>query len=149
MRIFEILRLFVWVHIINVMVDCSTVFNVQVSARVEDFLTDYLTLMSRSIFGPYNTVIDKNIQLNLSNPIDTSRKILFQTRQTFKETSNIYVALENGLFYGYVAHNFQVDIANVPKRYSSIYSVNSDGSPGQYLSNLTYDHRTRPWYLQI
>ena len=122
----------------------KSVFNEEISARVDDFLTNYLDLVSRSLYGPYNTLVTGNIPVNLSLPDDTSKKLFFQTRLTFPESSNIYVGFETGLFYGYLANSYQVNSANVKKRYSIYYFIKHDGSRGNYMSNATYDCRTRP-----
>ena len=127
----------------------TSVFNTEVSSRVKDFLSDYLTLVTRAAYGPYNSIVSGNVAVNLSHPIDTSMKLLYQSKITFPESSNIYIALENGLFYGYIAQTFQIDDAPVAKRYSTYYRINSNGSPGPYIQNATYDHRIRPWYKQI
>ena len=127
----------------------ESVFNEEISARVDDFLTNYLDLVSRSVFGPYNTLITGNIPVNLSLPDDTSKKLFYQTRLTFPESSNIYIGFETGLFYGYLANTYQVNTAKVKKRYSVYYSINHDGSRGKYMTNATYDCRTRPWYTTV
>jgi len=127
----------------------ESIFNEEISARVDDFLTNYLDLVSRSLFGPYNTLITGNIPVNLSLPDDTSKKLFYQTRLTFPESSNIYVGFQTGLFYGYLANSYHVNSANVKKRYSVYYSINHDGSRGKYMTNSTYECRTRPWYMNV
>ena len=124
-------------------------FNTEVSARVQDFIADYLQIVTRSAYGPYHSIIYGNAGVNLTNPQQTSMKLLYQSKTTFPESSNVYIGMETGLFYGYLAETYQVNTAKVAKRYSIYYTINRDGSPGQYILNTSYDARTRPWYKTI
>jgi len=131
--------------------ESSSVFNIEISERVEDFLSSYLTLVSRAALGPHNSIllrdVNKRLNLTLTDPHDTSQKILYQTKLTFQESSNIYIGYESLLFYGYIGSAYQFTVKRGSNFFSVSYTVKPDGSKGTYLSNMTYDCRTRPWYI--
>lgn len=47
---------------------------------------------------------------------------------------------------GYIVNNKTIESNNQVERLSVIYGINKDGSKGKYVSNNTYDCRTRLWY---
>ena len=121
-------------------------FNREVSARVQDFIADYLEIVTRSAYVPYNCITYGNVAVNLSRPLETSMKLLYQSKTSFPESSSIYIGFETGLFYGYIVQTYQVVAVPATKKLIA-YSLNRNGSAGHIVSSSSFDPRTRPWYI--
>ena len=127
----------------------DSTFNYEISDRVLDYISDYTNLVGRAVEIPHQIINSKNINFNLSNPIDTCRKLFWPVKLTFPEVGDVYIGFETKLWYGYIGKYYEVNTLNVPYglgRLTLNYLTNPDGSAGSYDSNATYDTTLRGWY---
>ena len=126
----------------------TSVFNYEISARVTDFLDDYTNLISSGLNVPYQIIQTRSIIYNLSDPIDSCRKLFWPVKRSFAQIKDLYIGFENKLFYGYIGVYLEINNSTDRNhRITNFYYINQDGTAGPYTNHsLDYDTTKRLWY---
>ena len=147
-------RLFYSSHIILVALVYGDVFNYEISRRVEDKISDFTLMVSKSLEDPLNTIYAG--YLNISDIFSPTRPLFYSPQITYKSLiANIYSGFENNYSYGYgidqslpndlyIGWTIPIDGQNID---FVTYSVLPSGLPGNFSSNGTYIVTERPWYI--
>ena len=132
-------------------VNCDSTFNYEIGYRVHDFVAGFVDQVNKAASFPRLLISSESQKVNLSDPIQAARTLLFPVKLVYPSTiSDVFIGYTNGLYYGYIGVYMHINNMVVPyglKRLSMVYFANSDGTPGLYSYNVTYDCRLRPWYI--
>jgi hypothetical protein len=126
-------------------------------------IRDFLDLVSRTVAVPLESIYEDIVKFdgNLETSIASGRTVFSPFMRTFEELVNTYIGLEDdGSFYGYLSRFGKVpynmtymltvrkDSNDKDKSIMVHYTINEQGNPVNYFSNLTYDPRLRPWFIK-
>ena len=130
------------------------VFNYEISARVNNIVSDFSFLVSQCLNVPYLAII-KNL-VNLTDSDNSCHDLFFAEKLVYSnQIANLYVGLETGEFFDYYSDNnlplgigygksFPSSTNLAPVKF--LYSVNEKGFRQTLIGNASYDVRNRPWY---